>query len=114
MHIDAYEFGKIVVDGTAYSNDLILLPHDIVSDWWRRHGHSLMEDDLDEVFSAGPDAVVIGTGAFGRMSVPPATWEAIERAGIESVVEKTGRAVQTFNRFVDEGRHVAGAFHLTC
>jgi hypothetical protein len=114
MHIDSYEFGRIVVDGNAYSNDLILLPHDVVPDWWRRHGHSLMENDLEEVFAAGPDLLVIGTGAFGRMNVPPATWEAIERAGIESVVEKTGSAVQSYNRFVDEGRHVAGAFHLTC
>ena len=114
MHIDFYEFGRMVIDGTAYTNDLILLPHDVHPDWWRRHGHSLMENDLDEVFSAGPDTVVIGTGAFGRMRVPPATWEALERAGIQSVVEKTGRAVQIFNRFVDEGRHVAGAFHLTC
>jgi len=114
MHIDAYEFGRMVVDGKTYTDDLILLPDDIRPEWWRRHGHTLLEDDLDEIFAAGPDLLVIGTGAQGGMTVPEETWEAFKQAGIETVIEKTPRAVQAYNRLLDEGRQVAGAFHLTC
>jgi len=114
MHVDAYDFGRMVVDGQAYTNDLILLPDDVRPDWWRRHGHTLMEDDLGDVFAAGPDLLVVGTGASGRMTVPEETWEALQKAGIETVIEKTPQAVRTYNRLLEEGRHVAGAFHLTC
>ena len=36
------------------------------------------------------------------------------RDGSEVVVERTGGAVETFNRLVAEGRDVAAALHLTC
>jgi len=114
MHIDAYDFGRMVVDGETYTGDLILLPDDVLPDWRRRHGHTLLEDDLEEVFAAGPDLFVIGTGAYGRMTVPEETWEALQKAGIESVIEKTAKAVQAYNRLAEEGHHLAAAFHLTC
>ena len=32
-HIDDYRFGRIVIDGRAYTSDLILLPHRVVENW---------------------------------------------------------------------------------
>ncbi len=114
MHIDSYAFGRMVVDGETYTNDLLLLPGGVRPDWWRACGHSLYEGDLEEVIHAGPDVLVIGTGAHGRMSVPEETWEALTAAGVETIIETTGRAVEAYNRLAQEGRNVAGAFHLTC
>ncbi|MEA3368452.1 MAG: Mth938-like domain-containing protein [Planctomycetota bacterium] len=114
MHVDAYDFGRIVVDGKTYTDDLILLPDGARPKWRRRHGHTLLEGDLDDVFATGPDLLVIGTGAFGHMIVPEETWEALTSAGIETVIEKTAKAVRTYNRLDEEGQHAAGAFHLTC
>jgi uncharacterized protein len=48
------------------------------------------------------------------MEVPAATRKAVESHGIRIQVDKTGSAVRAFNRLHDEGRKVAGAFHLTC
>ena len=114
MHIDSYAFGRMVVDGEAYTNDLLVLPGGVQPDWWREHGHSIYEGDLEDVIDTRPDVLVIGTGAQGLMTVPEETWEALSVAGIETVIEKTGQAVATYNRLVEEGRNVAGAFHLTC
>ena len=52
MHIDSYQFGKIVVDGTSYTSDVIILGKTIVSNWWRKQGHLLSAEDLEAVFAA--------------------------------------------------------------
>jgi len=104
----------MVVDGKSYRKDLILLPDRVLADWWREEGHSLGEADLADVFEARPEVLIIGTGAHGVMDVPEAIRQALRRAGIETVVERTDEAVGRYNALAEAGRRVAGAFHLTC
>jgi len=111
--VKSYAFGRMVVDGETHNNDLILLPNRVVDNWWRNHGHRLSADDLEAVFEAEPDVLVVGTGAQGVMDVPQETRQAITEAGIELKVAKTGDAWRTYNNLQDE-RETAGAFHLTC
>jgi hypothetical protein len=111
--VESYAFGRMVVDGEKHTNDLILLPDRVEGNWWRNEGHRLSADDLDPVFDAEPDVLVVGTGANGVMDVPRETREAITDAGIELRIAKTGEAWRTYNDLQDE-RRAAGAFHLTC
>lgn len=108
-----YSFGKMEVDGERYSKDLVLLPDRVESNWWRERGHRLAVEDLQEVFDAAPDVLVVGTGAYGAMKVPDETRRAIEAEGIELHIAQTGDAWRTYNR-LQEQRRAAGAFHLTC
>jgi len=115
MRIDAFSFGSISIDGVDYSNDVIILPDGVRAPWWREAGgHVYAPGDLQEVLDAAPEVVVLGTGYFGRVRVEDTTLEALTAAGSEVVVERTGRAVEAFNRLADEGRDVAAALHLTC
>ena len=115
MHIDSYSFGHIRVDGIDYSKDVILLCNEVRSPWWRSAGgHVYAPTDLEEVVAAAPEIVVLGTGYFGRVKVLDETLAALAATSSEVIVEKTGRAVETFNQFVAEGRDVAAALHLTC
>ena len=115
MRIDGYSFGSIRIDGVNYSNDVIILSDGVRAPWWRAAGgHVYAPEDLQEVLDASPEVVVLGTGCFGRVRVEGATLEALTAAGSEVVVERTGRAVEIFNRLADEGRDVAAALHLTC
>ena len=36
--IESYEFGRMAIDGKAYTKDLILLPDRILDGWWRQEG----------------------------------------------------------------------------
>ncbi|MFO8133263.1 MAG: Mth938-like domain-containing protein [Thermoplasmatota archaeon] len=110
MHIDGYSFGEIVVDGTTYTSDLIIFPDCIVPDWRRRRGHLLQPADLADVIAARPGHLVVGTGAYGRMTVSDETRELLDRENIPFEVLSTGEACRAFNRRGD----AAAALHLTC
>jgi hypothetical protein len=114
MHIDGYKFGRIVINGQTYTDDLIVIPPDVESGWWRREGHSLCVEDLEKVLRARPEILIIGTGASGNMEVPDQVLSRLKRENIEPVVSETGKAVDIFNKKNERGKKVAGAFHLTC
>ncbi len=112
MHIDSYRFGKIVINGTPYTRDVLILPDKVLSPWWRSEGHSLAPEDLAEVINAAPDVLVIGTGNMGMMDVPEETLAHLREKGIEIIVKRTGSAVETFNGL--SGKNAIAALHLTC
>jgi hypothetical protein len=112
--INAYEFGRIEIDGQTYTSDLIILPTGVRSNWWRAEGHSLRSEDLAVVVQARPKMLVVGQGAQGRMSVPAGTLAHLEQAGIEVVCVSTAQAVQIYNERCQRGELVAAALHLTC
>jgi hypothetical protein len=115
VHIDSYSFGSIRIDGQSYSKDVILLQEKVTSPWWREAGgHVYAVRDLKQILASAPEVVVFGTGYFGRVKVLEETLAALAEAGSKIVVERTGEAVESFNRFSSEGRDVAAALHLTC
>lgn len=111
--IEDYRFGQIVVDGQTYEKDLIILPDRIVSGWWREKGHKLKAADLDAILEARPEVLVVGRGAYGRMSISNKAERALEQAGIELIARPTKEAVRTYNQLRQE-RRAAAALHLTC
>lgn len=114
MKIDSYSFGLMTIDDRAYDNDLIVFSGQIIPDWWRKSGHTLLTQDLEEVLKYKPDILVVGTGANGMMQIPESTKRDLKQNNIELIEQITSSAYQTFNEYVKEGKRVAGAFHLTC
>jgi hypothetical protein len=111
--IDAYRFGQIVIEGKAHHKDVIILPDRVIGGWWRKEGHTLHPEDLEPVFGAAPEVLVVGQGASGLMRITPETELALHDASIELIALPTAKAVETYNRLRDE-RPVAAALHLTC
>lgn len=111
--VESYRFGRMVVDGQEHTRDLILLPDRVIPNWWREQGHRLSPKDLEAVFAAQSETLVVGTGAHGRMKVPPETQQAAQEAGIELRIAETDRAWRLYND-LQESRKTAAAFHLTC
>ncbi len=114
MKIEQYDFGSIIVDGKAYTADIILFPDRVQDGWWREQGHSLSLDDVDSVLGVSPEYLVIGTGRYGLMKIPPEVSRAIASKGIELCVSATVEACRKYNELVSRGNKVVGAFHLTC
>jgi hypothetical protein len=111
--IESYRFGEIVINGERHTSDVIIFPDRVRDRWWRKEGHNLATEDLEEVLVAAPEALVIGQGSVGCMSVPAETRQLLEKAGIKVVAQRTSEACDTYNR-LREKQKVVAALHLTC
>lgn len=114
MTVNTYAFGRITIDGTEYTSDVIVFPQRVQTRWWRKEGHSLCTDDLLDVLKEPPQVLVIGTGYYGQMKVPEATQDALKAQGIDVRIHETRDAVEELNRLQRECARVIAALHLTC
>lgn len=113
MRIDSYSFGRIVINGTNYTSDVIIYPGRVDGSWWRTEGHRLRIEDLDEALKVKPEVLIIGTGYSGVMTVPKEVIEQLARLGIKVKVGRTGKAVKEYND-LQATKTVVAALHLTC
>jgi hypothetical protein len=110
--LEDYSFGRILVDGEEHTRDLIVLPGRVVPDWWRRDGHSLAMEDLEEVRDELPERLILGCGAHGQLRPDPAVIAALERQGVDVEALHTAEAVKRYGE--SDERTTAAALHLTC
>jgi len=113
MHIDSYEFGAIVIDGRPYRTDLLIWPGHIKNDWWRSESHLLQTADVFEALAAAPQILVVGTGAYGRLTVDQELAAYLKDKGIDLMARPTPEACRVINQLTEKQRWAA-ALHLTC
>ena len=114
MHIDSYQFGKIVIDGVEYSSDCIILGNSVQANWWRKQGHLLSAEDLESIIKAKPSLLIVGCGASGLMKIPNETRHVLLEEDIQLEAVDTARAVERFNELSQTDVNIAAALHLTC
>lgn len=116
--ITHYSFGQLVFKDHTYTKDLIIIRtqhiESILDSWWRKEGHKLQIEDLEEVWGSGVKFLIVGTGARGLMQVDEKVKNKAEELGIKLEVYLTEEAVKRFNELYLKGEPLAGAFHLTC
>ncbi len=113
MKIEAYDFGAITVDGRIFTTDLKIVRGAVLPGWWRQEGHNLLPEDIEDIITAAPDILIVGTGHDGLMRVSRAVEQRLAGAGIKLIAKPTHQAVDEFNRLA--GSHsIAFAAHLTC
>jgi len=101
------------ISGKTYTSDLIVFPDRISSSWWRKSGHRLCMDDLQEILEDNFDVLIVGTGFWGMMKVDKEIAQHAKSAKFDLIIEKTPKAVDQFNALCNRQKTVA-AFHLTC
>jgi hypothetical protein len=114
MIIEKYEFGTMLVGKREHHQDLKIIGEKVIAGWWRKEGHLLQIEDVDDILAAKPEILVVGMGYPGRMQVSDSLRSALAGANIQLIAEPTRHAVANFNLLSSRGRTVAGAFHLTC
>ena len=114
MKINSYSFGSITINSKIYQKDIIVFPEKVRPNWIRIKGHSLEPEDIKEIIGYHPEILVIGTGAYGSMTVPSSTREALSKKKIKLIAEDTKKACTLFNEHIKNKTKTVGAFHLTC
>ena len=111
--IENYSFGQMLINGKEYNSDLIIFKDYINSNWWRREGHNLCIDDIEEIINEKPEIVIVGTGYYGLMKVTSELIKYLESIGIDLIIKKTKDACDEYNKLYKKKNTIA-AFHLTC
>lgn len=112
--IEKYSFGKIVVDGKTYTDDIKIINGTVISVWWRKSGHQVGINDVKDILDSDTVVLVIGTGKFGMVKLTPSLRDQFNKKGIELIEIKTPESTKIFNRLQKEGKKVSAGFHLTC
>ena len=112
--ITEFSFGTIVVDGQICNNDIKIVQGRLISNWWRRSGHSVEVEDVQDVLDANPQILVIGKGQPGYMRTTDSLRGHLQENNIKLIEESTTDAVKIFNRLLGDGKRVAGGFHVGC
>ena len=113
--IENYSPGHVTVDGVELKRDVIVLPGKVLPNWWRRDGHSLAIEDLEDVLDELPERLIVGCGYSSRLEPDASVLEALARRGVKVEALPTEEAVARYEEL--EARNpaaVAAALHLTC
>ena len=112
--IESYSFGKMVINGSHHTADLIIYPDGSIQDsWWRSQGHLVSLSDITGLIATEPEIIVVGTGANGLMRPAAGLKEDLAEKGIELIAQPCEKAMHTFNKLRND-KKVGGCFHLTC
>ncbi|RLE66764.1 MAG: hypothetical protein DRJ38_00845 [Thermoprotei archaeon] len=115
MKIQAYSFGRMVIDGKIYTKDLVLTRENIYPNWWRKEGHRLHLEDIIEVLEREkPKVLIVGKGYYGYMEVTAEVREYLRSRGIKLIEGLTGDVWKEYNTLISKKVNVVAAFHLTC
>ncbi|MDQ7797638.1 MAG: Mth938-like domain-containing protein [Candidatus Edwardsbacteria bacterium] len=114
MKIDCYSFGYVKIDGLDYRSDVIIYPDRVDDKWWRKEGHRLQMEDLDEVFGQKPEILIVGLGQPGLMKVDGKVEEYCRKNEIHLMTAPTEKAVEEYNHSAAITQKVIACLHLTC
>ncbi len=112
--ITEFSFGKIVVKGKTYSDDIKIVSGRVVSGWWRKSGHRVELEDITDILEAEPDILIIGKGSPGLLKSTSSLRDYLAANHIELIEKKTSEAVEIFNGLLQQDRKVAAGFHISC
>ena len=88
MNIE-FSFGRIIVDGQICNNDIKIINAKLVADWWRKSGHIVEIEDVQDIIDSDSTILVIGKGQPGYTRVSESLQEHLEKNDIELIVEQT-------------------------
>ena len=118
LKIDKFSFGSAVIDGTKYIRDLILLPNGTVKrrdgGFWVVGSHCIKKEEVEQLFTSGAQAVVIGVGVFSRAHLSDDAAAYAKSQPAELAVLPSREAVRKWNQLAGEGKKAAALIHITC
>jgi hypothetical protein len=117
LHVDAYEFGRITIDGVTYDHDVVVEQGTVRK---RRKGPSKPRKaefghtplTADEEIPWEGRRLWIGTGAYGSLPVASDLREEARRRGVELLEKPTPEIVRLINRGLPADTNVI--LHVTC
>jgi len=118
-YINSTEFGSITIDDIKY-NQVLIVGNKVIEREYKKlkelfgTSHKIGEWEVVELLKENPEAVFIGTGQDGMLSVDKNIIEIMKGKGIELVIEKTPVIITLYNNNLKIGKKVNALIHTTC
>ncbi len=112
--IEDYNFGRIKIGGQIYTRDVKICAGQVLHPWWRRAGHVVDIEDVQDILEQQPEFLVLGQGSPGRMQCSEALLQELRKRGIQLEEMPSQQAMSRFNELLEQGWPVCAGFHLTC
>lgn len=109
--ITGYDQGWVEINRQRYSQNLILLPDQLMADWDASDIASIRAEHFEKIATLKPDVVLLGTGERHQF-IHPKLSRALTEIGVSLECMSTHAACRTYNILMAEGRHVAAALLL--
>jgi len=117
VHVDAYEFGRITIDGVSYDHDLVI--EDGVVRKRKKAPSKPRRDEFGHTPLTAAEKIPwsarrlwIGTGAHGALPVTSDLREEARRRGVELLEKPTPELVRLINKGLPAGTNLI--LHVTC
>jgi uncharacterized protein len=109
--VRAYSGTELKIGEDQVRSSCIVCADRLITDWPPRTVEALTPQDLEAIFTLGPEVVLLGTGE--RQRFPPAGIRAAFTArGVGLEVMDLGAACRTYNVLVQEERRAVAALLL--
>lgn len=115
--IESYQPGKMIIDGRTYIRDILILSDGKIKQrddvYLNFVNHIVKQAEILELLKDYPEIVVIGTGEQEKLRLSFNLERLITDMKADLFAMSTAKAVEKYNRMVDDGKRTAALFHLT-
>ncbi len=116
--IESISWGRMEIESLGRGKDFKLWPGGGRPWDWQEtgtaHSPGIQIEDVEELVDRGCSTVILARGVFSRLKVTDQALNYLEEHGIETIATDTKRAVQIYNKCIDNNVPVGGLFHSTC
>jgi len=116
--INRISWGEMKIEGLGTGRDFKLYPGGGRPwDWKETNTHhvpGIQPKDVQELLDKGSKIVILTRGMKLALETCPETIELLRSREIEFYIRETKKAVELYNKLVDEKKAVGGLFHSTC
>jgi hypothetical protein len=110
--ITHYSFGRIIVNGKPYENDIAIFADGRTVNWQAQANHAIQLADVKTLMDGGTTTLIIGIGAHSGCSVTDDIAAYAASKNIAVHVLDSFEAVKLFNASPKKG--LAACFHVNC
>lgn len=114
--IESYQPGKIVVEGKIYTRDILISTDGTVKNrddvYLKFVNHMVKQSEINELLKDYPEVIVIGTGEKEKLKLSFRIERLIADMKADLIALPTLKAVEQYNKLVNEGKKAAALFHL--
>lgn len=119
VKIDSVGWGEIVVEGKKFFQVMIIAGKAIPRDHEKLEKlfgttHVIADWEEEKLLAGDPEVIVVADGWQSALKVSEEAKTRFKKAGAEVKILDTKRAVEEYNRLVEEEKKVNALIHTTC